>query len=201
MRLLALAWELSSSFHRNEDWSTVNLTFSHLLVLPNFLWYIRTMTRYESICYLRNFNVILEKLLIVFVNISRCDATHLNVKHYLLSSLMHPRIAGWNITLTNSVVTYNDVRKHKNMGAGRRQEMRRLIPSFSRCARAVYEPLASIARGAYSCLKDLVFSREDDFLIQINAFSEITWKLITCQPYLCVHTDFFLISLDLFVDQ
>lgn len=59
---------------------------------------------------------------------------------------MHPRISGWNITLTNSVVAYNDVRKHKNMGAGRRQEMRRLIPSFSRCARAVYEPLASIAR-------------------------------------------------------
>lgn len=52
-----------------------------------------------------------------------------------------------NINLTNSVVAYNDVRKHKNTGAGRRQEMRRLIPSFSRCARAVYEPLASIARG------------------------------------------------------
>jgi len=60
---------------------------------------------------------------------------------------MHPRIVGRNMTLTNSDDACNDVRKHKNMSAGRRQEMRRLIPSFSRCARAVYEPLASIARG------------------------------------------------------
>jgi len=48
---------------------------------------------------------------------------------------------------SHSVVAYNDVRKHKNMSAGRRQEMRHLIPSFSRSARAVYEPLASIAGG------------------------------------------------------
>jgi len=41
--------------------------------------------------------MILGKSLIAFVNISRCDATYLNVKCYLTSSLMHPKIAGWNI--------------------------------------------------------------------------------------------------------
>lgn len=153
------------------------------------------MTRYKSICYLRNFSVILGKLLIACHLSIFLVATHLNVKYYLLSSLMHPRISGWNITLTNSVVAYNDVRKHKNMGAGRCQEMRRLIPSFSRCARAVYEPLASIARDLQLPEGSRLPLEKTIFLIQINAFSEITWKLITCQPYPCVHTDFFLISL------
>lgn len=107
----------------------------------------------------------------------------------------HRRIAARNITLTNSVVAYNDVRKHKNMGAERRREMRRLIPSFSRCARAVYEPLASIARELTVSWRISSSLGEDDFLIQINAFSKITRKLVTCQPYLCVHKDFFLVSL------
>lgn len=104
------------------------------------------------------------------------------------------------MTLTNSVVAYNDVRKHKNMGAGSRQEMRRLIPSFSRCARAVYEPLASIARGLQFPEGSPSSLGEDDFLIQINAFSEITWKLVTCQPYLCVG-DVFVVSLGLSTDR
>lgn len=112
------------------------------------------MTSYELINYLRYiiykvfFSTILEKSLITFVNISHCNATYLNVKCYLLLSLTYlENYRTRNITLTNSIVAYNDVRKHKNMGARHRQEMRRLIPSFSRCARAVYEPLASIARG------------------------------------------------------
>jgi len=130
--------------------------------------------------------MILGKSLIAFVNISRYDATYLNVKCYL-PSLMHPKIAGWN---NSHSVAYNDVRKHKNMSAGRRQ-----IPSFSRSARAVYEPLASIAGGLTVSWRISSSLGEDDFLIQINAFSEITGKLVTCQPYLCAHRDFFVVSL------
>lgn len=109
---------------------------------------------------------------------------------------MHRRIARQCITLTNSVVVYYDARKHKNM-SGRHQEMRRLIRSR---AGTCHVRAISFNRAGPTIFWSIPSSyKEDDLLIQINAFSEIMWKLVMRLPFLCVRRQFF--SFDLFVDQ
>lgn len=111
---------------------------------------------------------------------------------------MHLRIARRCITFTNSIVVYNDARKHKNM-SGRRQEMRRLIRS--RAATCHVRAISFNRAGPTIFWRILSSHKEDDLLIQINAFNEITWKLVMRLPFLCVRRHFLVVSFDLFVDQ